>query len=177
MVAMIYSFEGATPQIHPSAFISDEATIIGNVTIGEDANIWPGVVIRGDVGAIRIGNRVNVQDGSVLHVDTDGETVLEDDVTIGHLAMVHGERIGNGTLIGMGATVLAHSTIGTGCIIGGGAVVLEGQDIPDGSLAAGVPAKVRRELSAEERAGLITHAAKYADLGRRHREGLTEYQI
>ena len=89
MVCMIYTFEGATPQIHPSAFISDETTIIGNVTIGEDANIWPGVVIRGDVGAIRIGNRVNVQDGSVLHVDTDGETVLEDDVTIGHLSLIH----------------------------------------------------------------------------------------
>lgn len=87
---MIYSFEGKTPKIHPSAYISDEATIIGDVEIGEDANIWPGVVIRGDVGAIRIGARVNVQDGSVLHVDTDGETVLEEDVTIGHLAMIHG---------------------------------------------------------------------------------------
>lgn len=174
---MLYSFEGAHPVIDPSAYVAREATIIGNVTIGPDVAIFPGVVIRGDVGAIHIGARTNIQDGSVIHVQTGTEHVIGEDVTIGHLAMVHGERIGNGTLIGMGATVLAHSTIGTGCIIGGGAVVLEGQDIPDGSLAAGVPAKVRRELSAEERAGLITHAAKYVDLGRRHREGLTEYQI
>ena len=174
---MLYSFEGAHPVIHPTAFVAKEATIIGNVTIGPDAAIFPGVVIRGDVGAIHIGARSNVQDGSVIHVQTDTENVIGEDVTIGHLAMAHGERIGNATLIGMGATVLAYSTIGAGCIIGGGAVVLEGHDIPDGSLAAGVPAKVRRELSAEERAGLITHAAKYVDLGRRHREGLTEYQV
>ena len=174
---MLYSFEGAHPVIHPTAFVAKEATIIGNVTIGPDAAIFPGVVIRGDVGAIHIGARSNVQDGSVIHVQTDTENVIGEDVTIGHLAMAHGERIGNGTLIGMGATVLAYSTIGAGCIIGGGAVILEGHDIPDGSLAADVPAKIRRELSAEERAGLITHAAKYVDLGRRHREGLTEYQV
>ena len=90
MGPMIYSFEGKAPTIHPSAFIAEDATIIGDVTIGEDANIWPGVVIRGDVGAIRLGARVNVQDGSVLHVDTNGETLLDDDVTVGHLAMVHG---------------------------------------------------------------------------------------
>lgn len=174
---MLYSFEGAHPVIHPTAFVAKEATIIGNVTIGPDAAIFPGVVIRGDVGAIHIGARTNVQDGSVIHVQTDTENVIGEDVTIGHLAMVHGERIGNGTLIGMGATVLAYSTIGAGCIIGGGAVVLEGQEIPDASLAAGVPAKIRRDVSADERAGLITHAAKYVDLGRRHREGLAEYQV
>ncbi len=174
---MLYSFEGAHPVIHPTAFVAKEATIIGNVTIGPDAAIFPGVVIRGDVGAIHIGARTNVQDGSVIHVQTDTENVIGEDVTIGHLAMVHGERIGNGTLIGMGATVLAYSTIGAGCIIGGGAVVLEGQEIPDASLAAGVPAKIRRDVSADERAGLITHATKYVDLGRRHREGLAEYQV
>ena len=174
---MIYSFEGKTPQIHPTAFVAREATIIGDVTIGEQAAIFPGVVIRGDVGGIRIGARTNVQDGSVIHVQTDTHNVIGDDVTIGHLAMVHGLGVGDGTLIGMGATVLAHSTIGAGCIIGGGAVVLEGQDIPDGSLAAGVPAKVRRELDDAERAGLIEHAAKYVELGQRHREGLTEHEV
>ncbi len=117
---MLYSFEGAHPVIHPTAFVAKEATIIGNVTIGPDAAIFPGVVIRGDVGAIHIGARTNVQDGSVIHVQTDTENVIGEDVTIGHLAMIHGERIGNGTLIGMGATVLAYSTIGAGCIIGVG---------------------------------------------------------
>lgn len=174
---MLYSFEGTHPVIHPSAYVAREATIIGNVTIGEDAAIFPGAVIRGDVGAIRIGARTNVQDGSVIHVQTGTENIIGDDVTIGHLAMVHGESIGNGTLIGMGATVLAHSTIGAGCIIGGGAVVLEGQDIPEASLAAGVPAKIRKQLDDDARAALITHAANYVALGRRHREGLTEYQI
>lgn len=169
---MIYSFEGKTPKIHPSAYISDEATIIGDVEIGEDANIWPGVVIRGDVGAIRIGARVNVQDGSVVHVDTDGETVLEEDVTIGHLAMIHGCHIEPGCLIGMNATVLSRSCIGKGSIIGGGAVVLEGQEIPAFSLAAGVPAKVKRELDEDTYPARQRHAGYYVELGKRAQDGL-----
>lgn len=127
---MIYSFEGKTPVIAESAFVAPEATIIGDVVIGEDAAIFPGVVIRGDVGGIRIGARTNVQDNSVIHVQTGTTTVLGDDVTVGHMAMVHGEEVGNGTMVGMGATVLAYSKIGSGCIIGGGAVVLEGQKFP-----------------------------------------------
>ena len=169
---MIYSFEGKTPKIHPSAYISDEATIIGDVEIGEDANIWPGVVIRGDVGAIRIGARVNVQDGSVLHVDTDGETVLEEDVTIGHLAMIHGCHIEPGCLIGMNATVLSRSRTGKGSIIAGGAVVLEGQQLPEFSLAAGVPAKVKRALESDTFEARLRHAAYYVELGRRAATGL-----
>lgn len=172
MGRMIYSFEGKTPTIHPSAFIADEATIIGDVTIGADANIWPGVVLRGDVGAIRIGNRVNVQDGSVLHVDTGGETVLDHDVTIGHLAMVHGCHIEPGCLIGMSATVLSRSRVGTGSIVGGGAVVLEGQELPAFSLAAGVPAKVKRTLEPETYEARLKHAAYYVELGRRAARGL-----
>ena len=169
---MIYSFEGHTPKIHPSAFISDAATIIGNVTIGEDANIWPGAVLRGDVGAIRIGDRANVQDGTVIHVNTDGHTVLEDDVTVGHLAMVHGCHIEPGCLIGMNATVLSKSRIGTGSIVGGGAVVLEGQKIPAFSLAAGVPAHVKRTLEPETYEARLKHAAYYVELGRRAARGL-----
>ncbi|MCQ4617372.1 gamma carbonic anhydrase family protein [Corynebacterium pseudogenitalium] len=169
---MIYSFEGKTPKIHPSAFVSDEATIIGDVEIAEDANIWPGVVIRGDVGAIRIGERVNVQDGSVLHVDENGKTILEADVTIGHLAMVHGCHIEPGCLIGMNATVLSGAHIGKGSIIAGGAVVLEGQVIPEFSLAAGVPAKVKRELEESTYSARERHAAFYVELGKRAASGL-----
>ena len=169
---MIYSFEGKTPRIHPSAFIANEATIIGDVAIGADANIWPGAVLRGDVGAIRIGERVNIQDGSVLHVDTDGETALEDDVTIGHMAMIHGCYIESGCLIGMSATVLSRSRVGKGSIVGGGAVVLEGQDIPEFSLAAGVPAKVKRTLDPETYEARLKHAAYYVRLGRRAANGL-----
>ncbi|AOX05629.1 gamma carbonic anhydrase family protein [Corynebacterium sp. NML98-0116] len=169
---MIYSFEGKTPKIHPSAFVSDEATIIGDVEIAEDANIWPGVVIRGDVGAIRIGERVNVQDGSVLHVDENGKTILEADVTIGHLAMVHGCHIESGCLIGMNATVLSGARIGKGSIIAGGAVVLEGQLIPEFSLAAGVPAQVKRELEESTYSARERHAAFYVELGKRAASGL-----
>ena len=169
---MIYSFEGKTPKIHPSAMVSDEATIIGDVEIAEDANIWPGVVIRGDVGAIRIGERVNVQDGSVLHVDENGKTILEADVTIGHLAMVHGCHIEPGCLIGMNATVLSGARIGKGSIIAGGAVVLEGQLIPEFSLAAGVPAQVKRELEESTYAARERHAALYVELGKRAASGL-----
>ena len=172
MGPMIYGFEGKTPTIHPSAFVAEEATIIGDVTIGEDANIWPGAVIRGDVGTIRIGERVNVQDGSVLHVDTNGETVLDNDVTIGHLAMVHGCHIEPGCLIGMSATVLSRSRVGKGSIVGGGAVVLEGQELPAFSLAAGVPAKVKRTLEPETFAARLKHAAYYVELGRRAASGL-----
>ena len=122
--------------------------------------------------AIRIGDRVNVQDGSVLHVDTDGETVLEDDVTIGHLAMVHGCYIEPGCLIGMSSTVLSRSRVGRGSIVGGGAVVLEGQELPAFSLAAGVPAKVKRTLEPETYEARLKHAAYYVELGRRARSGL-----
>ena len=172
MGPMIYSFEGKAPTIHPSAFIAEDATIIGDVTIGEDANIWPGVVIRGDVGAIRLGARVNVQDGSVLHVDTNGETLLDDDVTVGHLAMVHGCHVGPGCLIGMSATVLSRSRVGKGSIVAGGAVVLEGQEIPPFSLAAGVPATVKRLLDESTYADRLKHAGYYVELGKRAAAGM-----
>lgn len=147
----IYSFEGKTPRIHPSAYIAPGATIIGDVTIAEDVNIWPGAVLRGDVGAIEIGARSNVQDGSVIHVETGSTTVLGEDVTVGHMAMVHGCTVESACLIGMSATVLSGARVGEGSIVGGGAVVLEGQVVPPFSVAAGVPAKVRKQLDPETR--------------------------
>ena len=174
---MIYAFEGTSPTIHPTAYIAPEATIIGDVVIGEDCSVWPGAVIRGDVGPIRIGARVNIQDGAVLHVDTGGETVLEDDVTVGHLAMVHSCHVESACLIGMSATVLSGSHVGEGTIVGGGAVVLEGQEVPRFSVAAGVPAKVRKTLDESTRTDRVAHAASYVALGRRHREGLTQHEV
>ncbi|WP_291314531.1 gamma carbonic anhydrase family protein [Corynebacterium sp. UBA2622] len=174
---MIYAFEGTRPTIHPSAYVAPEATIIGDVVIGEDCSVWPGAVIRGDVGPIRIGARVNIQDGAVLHVDTGGETVLGDDVTVGHLAMVHGCHVEPACLVGMSATVLSGSRVGECSIVGGGAVVLEGQEIPAFSVAAGVPAKVRKTLEPSTRADRLAHAASYVELGRRHREGLTQHKV
>ena len=176
-MAGIYSFEGKAPQIHPSAYIAPEATIIGDVTIAEDVNVWPGAVLRGDVGAIVVGARSNVQDGAVIHVETGGTTVLEQDVTVGHMALVHGCHIEAACLIGMSATVLSGARVGEGSIIGGGGVVLEGQEVPPFSVAAGVPAKVRKTLGPETREQRVRHAAGYVELARRHREGLAKYEV
>ncbi|MGO1949710.1 MAG: gamma carbonic anhydrase family protein [Mycobacteriaceae bacterium] len=161
---LILPFNGRTPRIHESAYVAPNAVIIGDVEIGADSSVFYGVVIRADVGAIRIGERTNIQDNSVIHVDSGTACVLGDDVTVGHQALVHGLSVGDGTLVGMSSSLLSGSTVGGGTIIGAGAVVLEGAEIPDGSLAAGLPAKVRRELSEEERKGLIAHAAGYVEI-------------
>lgn len=169
---MIYSFEGKTPRIHPSAYLAPGCVIIGDVTIGEDVNIWPGVVLRGDVGGIRIGARSNIQDGTIVHVETGHDTVLEEDVTIGHQAMIHGCHIESGCLIGMSATVLSRARVGKGSIVGGGAVVLQDCELPPFSLAAGIPAKVKRELEPDTYEDRLKHAAYYVELGKRHCGGL-----
>jgi carbonic anhydrase/acetyltransferase-like protein (isoleucine patch superfamily) len=163
---LILPFNGKAPRIHSSAYVAPNAVIVGDVEIAEDASVFYGVVIRADVGAIRIGARSNIQDNSVIHTEEDSPTVIGEDVTVGHQALVHACTVGDGTLVGMQSSLLSRSVIGAGCIIGGGAVVLEGQEIPEGSLAAGLPAKVRRELSAEEREHLIAHAAGYVDLAK-----------
>lgn len=163
---LILPFDGKAPRIHTSAYVAPNAVIIGDVEIGADSSVFYGVVIRGDVGPIRIGERTNIQDNSVLHVDTGESNILGDDVTVGHQALVHGSRVGDGTLVGMSSSLLSGVTVGSGCLIAAGATVLEGQDVPDGSLAAGLPAKVRRELSQEEKDGLITHAGHYVEIAR-----------
>lgn len=165
---MILEFEGKTPQIHPSAWVAPTAVIIGDVEIGPDSSVFYGAVLRGDVNKIRIGARTNIQDNSVLHVDEDAPCTLGDDVTVGHMALVHGTTVGDGTLVGMKSALLSRSVVGAGALIAAGAVVLEGQEIPDKSLAAGVPAKVRRELSDEQSASFIPHAGRYVELAKRH---------
>ncbi|RSZ63802.1 gamma carbonic anhydrase family protein [Corynebacterium hylobatis] len=169
---MIIEFEGKTPKIHPSAWIAPTAVIIGDVEIGPDSSVFYGSVLRGDVNAIRIGARTNIQDNSVLHVDGDAPCILGDDVTVGHMALVHGTTVGDGTLVGMKSSLLSRSVIGSGALIAAGAVVLEGMEIPDRVLAAGVPAKIRRELSEEQSAGFIPHAGRYVDLAKRHNAAL-----
>lgn len=171
---LIIPFEGKTPRVHASAWIAPTAVIIGDVEIGADASVFYGCVLRGDVNAIRIGARTNIQDNSVVHVDRDAPCILGDDVTVGHMALVHGATVGNGTLVGMKSTLLSRSVVGAGALIAAGAVVLEDQEIPDKSLAAGVPAKVRRELSEEQSAGFIPHAGRYVELARRHAVNLGE---
>lgn len=158
---LILPHKGKRPQIHPTAWIAPNATIIGDVRIGPYASVYYGCVLRADVNTITIGARTNIQDNSVLHCDSDAPCTLGDDVTVGHMALVHGSTVGNGVLVGMKSALLSHSVVGEGSLIAASAVVLEGQEIPPRSLAAGVPAKVRRELSDEQSAAFIPHAAKY----------------
>ena len=128
-------------------FHADNAVIVGDVVIGEDANFWFGSVVRGDVARIEIGRRVNVQDGVLIHADSGNPVVIEDDVSIGHGAVIHGQRIGQGTLVGMGARIMGRTIIGRECIIGGGAVVPPGMVVPDGTVVLGVPACVTRPVN------------------------------
>ena len=169
---MIYSLDGIAPQIDPSAWIADEATLIGKVVVEAEANIWFGVVIRGDNEEIRVGAGSNVQENSVLHTDMGYPLVIGANCTIGHRAMLHGCTIGEGSLIGMGATVLNGAKIGRGCLIGACALVTEGKEIPDGSLVMGTPGKVVRTLDAETRERLLLSAAGYRAAARRFARGL-----
>ncbi|MEU1970569.1 gamma carbonic anhydrase family protein [Microbacterium sp. NPDC019599] len=159
--ASVLSLPGKTPSIDPTAFVASGARIVGAVTLGEGASVWYNAVVRGDSDAITVGEGSNLQDNVAVHVDAGHPTVIGRNVSVGHNAVVHGCSIGDGSLIGMGSVVLSGAVIGEGCLVAGGAVVLEGSQIPAGSLVAGVPAKVRRELTAEERAGILRNAETY----------------
>ena len=147
---MIWGFQGVYPAIHPTAFVAEGADLIGHVMIGHGASIWFRCVLRGDVNRIVVGDDTNVQNGSVLHVGRHEPCLLGDRVTVGHLANVHGARVDDGALIGMGATVLNRARIGREAIVAAGALVPEGMRIPPRMVAVGVPAKVIRRVSASE---------------------------
>ena len=166
---MIVSFEGHTPVVDATAFVAQNATLIGRVTIARDASVFYGCVLRADTDSISIGVGSNVQDNVSMHTDVGIQLVVGSGVSIGHGAVVHGCVIEDDCLIGMGATILNHAVIGAGSLVAAGAVVLEGTVIPPGSLVAGVPAKVRRELSDEEREGVKLNAAHYVGLAAAHR--------
>ncbi len=170
---MIYALDGIAPEIAPSAWVADNATLIGKVVVEADASIWFGAVIRGDNEPIIVGPGTNVQENSVLHTDMGYPLTIGANCTIGHKAMLHGCTIGDGTLIGMGATVLNGAKIGKGCLIGACALITEGKEIPDGSLVMGSPGKVVRELDETARARLLASAANYQANARRFRAGLT----
>lgn len=152
------------PRIAPSAFIAPNATLLGDVSVGEQASVWYGAVLRGDINRIVVGDRSNVQDGSVLHLSAEHACLIGNDVTVGHMAMLHACTIGNEVLIGMGAIILDGVEIGDRCIIGAGALVTQNKKIPAGSMVMGSPAKVVRELTAEEQAGIAGWAARYVAL-------------
>jgi len=166
--ASVIALGTRVPRITADAFVADGARIVGEVALGDSASVWYNAVLRADSASITIGARSNVQDNVSVHVDREHPVVIGEDVSIGHNAVVHGCTIGDGSLVGMGAVVLSGAVIGSGCLIAGGAVVLGGTEVPDGCLMAGVPAKVRRALTAEERRGLVANAEIYLDHTRTH---------
>ena len=159
--ASILSLADRVPSIDPTCFVAAGARIIGDVTLAEGASVWYNAVLRGDSAPIVVGVGSNLQDNVSVHVDSGHPVLIGENVSVGHNAVVHGCEIGDGSLIGMGSVILSGARIGSGCLIAGGAVVLEGTVVPDGSLVAGVPAKVRRQLTEDERAGIRANAQTY----------------
>jgi carbonic anhydrase/acetyltransferase-like protein (isoleucine patch superfamily) len=169
-MSLIISFGDATPTIDPTAWVAPTATLIGQVFLAENSSVFYGAVLRADVAAISLGAGSNLQDNVTVHCDTGIPTTVGSGVSVGHAAVLHGCTIEDDCLIGMSATVLNHAVIGAGSLVAAGAVVLEGTIVPPGSLVAGVPAKVRRELTAEEREGLTQNASHYLGYAAAHRE-------
>jgi carbonic anhydrase/acetyltransferase-like protein (isoleucine patch superfamily) len=159
---MLLEYKGKWPRLGERVFVAEGAKIIGDVEIGDHSSVWFNSVIRGDVHYIRIGKHTNIQDGSILHVMKDQyPLILHDYVTIGHGVMLHGCEIQSHCLIGMRATILNNARLGPHCIVGAGAVITEGTVIPPRTLALGVPARIKRELTEEEVAGIDEYARRY----------------
>ena len=158
-----------TPQIHETAYVAVGAQVIGDVILKADSSIWYNTVCRADINRIVIGERTNIQDNSVIHLENDQGVLVENDVTVGHNAIIHGCSIADGALIGMGAIIMNGAVIGKGAVIGAGAVVKEDMVIPDFSLVVGVPGKIVKTLSPETYDDNVKWAAKYVKLANVHR--------
>jgi carbonic anhydrase/acetyltransferase-like protein (isoleucine patch superfamily) len=165
----IYQLGDDVPRIAPTAWVADSAQVIGRVHLGEGASVWYGAVLRGDNEWITVGERSNVQEGSVLHTDMGSPLTLGADVTVGHQAMLHGCTVGDGSLIGIQAVVLNGAQIGKNCLVGAGAVVTEGKVFADGSVILGAPAKAVRGLTDEQLLRVKAGAAHYVANAQRHR--------
>jgi carbonic anhydrase/acetyltransferase-like protein (isoleucine patch superfamily) len=158
---VIRPYRDRQPKLGAGAWVDVSAQVIGDVELGEDASVWMNTVVRGDVNRIRIGARTNVQDNCVLHVTARHPTVLDDEVTVGHSVTLHGCTVGRLCLLGVGAVVLNGAVIGEESIVAAGALVPEGMVVPPRSVVMGAPARIRREVSEEERAGLRRYAENY----------------
>ena len=169
---MICQLDDRKPVFRGDYFVAQNAAVIGSVVLEPNASVWWGVTIRGDNEVITLGENVNVQDNSVLHTDGGVPLVLERNVSIGHLVMLHGCHIGENSLVGIGAIVLNGAKIGKNCLIGAGALVTEGKEIPDGSLVLGSPGKVVRQLTPEQVALNTWIAQHYVEQSARYRKGL-----
>ena len=165
---MIRSFNNQAPRIHPKAFVHDSAEVIGKVALAEDASVFPGCVLRGDIDEIRIGARTNIQDLTVIHTRHGSPTIVGKGVTVGHRAVLHGCRLGDHVLVGMGAIIM-EATVGARTLIGAGALIPAGAKIPSGVLVLGAPGKVVRKLRPDELKMLGESERQYVALSRRHK--------
>ena len=168
----IYQFQDRIPALHESAWVAENAQVIGGVSLGENTSVWFGVVIRGDTAPIVVGQGSNIQDNSVLHADDDTPMTIGENVTVGHQVMLHGCTVGDGSLIGIQAVVLNGAKIGKNCLVGAGSLVTEGKEFPDGCMILGSPAKAVRQLTDAQIEGLKMSAQHYMDNARRYQAGL-----
>jgi carbonic anhydrase/acetyltransferase-like protein (isoleucine patch superfamily) len=166
----IYALGASAPDIAPSAFVHPDATVIGDVTIGEESTVWPQAVLRGDYGKIVVGARTNIQDGAVVHCTRELDTFIGDDCVIGHLAHLECCVVENGALIGTGSIVLHRVCVHSGALVGAAALVPNGMDVPAGAIAVGVPARIREGVA--DTADIARNAAEYAQNGKRYVEEL-----
>lgn len=173
-MAHLITVSGSTPVAHESCFLAPTATLSGDVALAAESSAFYGVSARGDSAPIRVGERTNLQDNVVLHADAGFPCTLGHDISVGHAAVVHGATVEDGCLIGMSATVMNGAVIGAHSLVAAGALVLEGTVVPPRSLVAGVPAKVRRELTEEELASLGRNSATYVRLAAAHRAATSE---
>jgi carbonic anhydrase/acetyltransferase-like protein (isoleucine patch superfamily) len=167
-----YQLEDRMPHIHPTAWVAPNAVLIGHIECAQESSVWWNAVLRGDNEPIVIGPRSNVQDGCIFHTDPGAPLILDADVTIGHNVMLHGCHIGEGSLIGIGTTILNHAVIGAHCLVGAGTLIPERKVYPPRSLIMGTPGKVVRELTDEEVARLINSAARYVLNAARYQQHL-----
>lgn len=167
--ALVMGIGGREPKIDGTAFVAPTSSVIGDVSLEAGASVWYGAVVRGDVERISVGAQSNVQDNCTLHADPGFPVSIGARVSVGHNAVVHGATVEDDCLIGMGATVLNGAVIGAGSLVAAQALVPQGMRVPPGSLVAGVPAKIRRELSEEERQGVTLNGTMYAALAEQHR--------
>ena len=161
---MIQPYQNHKPSLGKNVRLHETATVIGQVTLGDDVSLWPSAVLRGDMAGIRVGNRTNIQDGCVFHTDTHCPAIIGEDCVVGHKACVHACTIGNRCLIGINSTILTGAVIGDECIIGAGAVVLERAMIPSRSLVLGVPGKIVRQVADEEVKSILAGVQEYLHL-------------
>ncbi|QIE42584.1 gamma carbonic anhydrase family protein [Rhodobacteraceae bacterium SC52] len=175
----LYSLDGQSPVVPEDGdfWVAPDANVIGQIVLHTGASVWFGCTLRGDNEPIIVGAGSNIQENCVLHTDMGAPLTIGENCTIGHKAMLHGCKVGAGSLIGMGATVLNGAVIGKGCLIGAGALVTEGKVIPDGALVMGAPGKVVRQLGDDAQAALLESAARYRDNMRRFRDGLTVMEM